>query len=418
MTPLAVAAVFVGAGAAGAAVLPPVRLRRLGIAVPLAGLAALLTVSVVSEVAVPGNGAATALSLDRAAQGLLVAGAISVAIVLLIAPTVEGPELREVGLVGAAAVVALAAGSAIVWAVALLASACVLALRWIATAPGRATFASGRVAIGGAAALVAAAPFLPVAGSLTGTRPVFVAALLACGLAALVGLLPLGGWTLGAFSSVGSTDVAAWPLLLAPTVLLSAQRVLTVLPPLGLVYYEGILTTLGLGTAAWHSLQAARPVMRARYGRVFLTDVSLAAAAIGTGHATQSLPAVLLLVLTHLLAGPVLLQRDGGGRARYAWLLLCGVPPAPSFWGRLLVAEALSQASFWGMIAALVAMSFVFIATVRAMMEPVGARADRAAAAGGARRGLVAVATWASILGGFAVGLAPQGALSFIFGVR
>ena len=418
MTPLAVAAVWAGAGTAGAALLPSVRLRRLGALVPLVGFAALLAAAVVAEVAVPGDSAAASLSLDRVAQGLLAGCAVSLALVLLMAPTVDGPELRVLGLVGAAAVVALAAGSSIVWAVALMGGVCVLALRWIATAPGRATFASGRVAIGGAGALVAAAPFLPVGGALIGPRPVLVAALLACGLASLLGLLPLGGWTLGAFSSVASADVAAWPLLLAPAVLLSAQRVLTILPTLGLVYYEGILTVLGLGTALWHALQAVRRGARPRYGRVLLADLGLAAAAIGTGHIAQSQPALLLLVLTHLVAGPVLLQREGAGRGRIAWLLLCGLPPSPSFWGRLLVLEALTQASFWATVAALVAMSLQFMTSVRVIVEGTRRSETGDEAQPGLRGVIVEAARWAAILGGVTIGLAPHGALMFVFGAR
>ena len=418
MTPLAVAAVWAGAGTAGAALLPSVRLRRLGALVPLAGLAALLAAAAAAEVAVPGGSPAASLSLDRTALGLLAACAVSLALLLLIAPTVDGPELRALGLVGAAAVVALAAGSSIVWAMALLGGTCILALRWIAMAPGRATFASGRVAIGGAGALVAAAPFLPVGGALTGPRPVLVAALLACGLASLLGLLPLGGWTLGALSSVASADVAAWPLLMAPAVLLSAQRVLTILPVLGLVYYEGILTVLGLSTALWHALLSVRQGTRARYGRVVLADLGLAAAAIGTGHIAQSQPALLLLVLTHLLAGPVLLQREGAGGGRFAWLLLCGLPPSPSFWGRLLVVEALTQASFWGTVAALATMSLQFMTSVRVLVE-----GRRRAETGdelkpGLRWAIVEAARWAAILGGVTVGLAPHGALMFVFGVH
>jgi len=417
VTPLAVAIVWAGAGTAGAALLPPIRQRRLGVLVPLAGLGAVLAATV-AAVAVPGEGAAAALSLDRTAQGLLAACAVSLALVLLIAPTVDGPELRELGLVAAAAVVALSAGSAIVWAAAFLGGACLLALRWIGTAPGRATFASGRVAIGGASALLAAAPFLPVGTALTGPRPVFVAALLACGLASLLGLLPLGGWALGVFSSVPSTDAAAWPMLLAPAVLLSAQRVLAILPMLGLVYYEGILTVLGLGTALWHALQGVRRTTRAKYGRVFLADIALAAAAVGSGHVAVSQPALLLLVLSHLLAGPVLLQHDGTGRSRFAWLLLCGLPPAPSFWGRLLVVEALSQSSFWGMSVALLAMGLLFLAPVRAIVEVAGQRDAAAEPGPGFRRLVLEVARWTAILGGVAVGLVPHGALTFVFGVR
>ena len=78
---------------------------------------------------------------------------------LVLAPTIEGPELLTVGLVGAATIVAVTATNPVVWALGLVGAVGVLALRWIAVAPGRATLAAGRVAVGGSAALLAAAPF-------------------------------------------------------------------------------------------------------------------------------------------------------------------------------------------------------------------------------------------------------------------
>src|SRR5579859_3672005 len=153
MTPLAVAAVWAGTGIAGAVLLPQLRLRRLGILVPLAGLAVVLTVSLASA-AVPGSAAPGALSLDRVSQGLIAAAAGSLAATLLLAPSIEAAQLRTIGLGAAAVVVALASGNAVVWSVALVGSLCVLALRWIATSPGRATFTAGRAAVPGAAALL------------------------------------------------------------------------------------------------------------------------------------------------------------------------------------------------------------------------------------------------------------------------
>ena len=418
MSPLAVAAVWAGAGLLGAALLPAVHLRRLGLIVPLAGGAAVLLAAVAVTAPVPGSGPAASLALDRVAQGLLAAAAVSLAATLLLSPTIEGAQMRAIGLAGAGAVVALAEGSAIVWAVALAGSLCVIALRWIATAPGRSTFAAGRVAIPGAAALLAAAPFLPITTVLAGPRPVLVSALLGCGLAALLGLLPLGGWTMGALAILPAADIAAWALLLAPAALLSAARLPAVLPPLALVYFTGILTVLGLATGLWQAVNAHRFQGPARYGRVLLADVALAAVAIGSGRAAQSVSALLLIVLTHLTAGPILLQpRESRPRcARIAWLLLCGVPPAPSFWGRLLVIEALSQTSFWGMVAALAVMAMVFLASILAALRP-----DRDALAGRESRihaGAVEITGWSLAAAGFAVGVAPGAALSFVFGVR
>ena len=418
MSPLAVAGVWAGTGIVGAVVLPALRLRRLGIVVPLAGGAALLFASVVAVAPVPGAAPAADLGLDRVAQGLLGIAAVSLAATLLLAPTVDAAQMRAVGIAGAGAVVALAAGSAVVWAVALAGSLCVVALLWIATAPGRSTFAAGRVAIPGAAALLAAAPFLPIATVLAGPRPVLVSGLLGCGLAALAGLLPLGGWTMGALATLPAAATAVWAVLIAPAVLLSTARLPAVLPPLGLVYFEGILTVLGLATALWQAVQALQHHGRARYGRVLLADIALAAVAIGTGRLTQALPALLLIVLSHATAAPILLQdREARPRSwRVAWLLLCGVPPAPTFWGRLLVIEALAQGTFWGMVAGLCVLAMSFLTSILAVLRPeAGEAVPRSGGIHGAAAELTAAALVAA---GFAVGLAPGAAVSTLFGVH
>lgn len=416
MSPLAVAAVWAGTGIAGGALLPQLRLRRLGILVPLAGLAAVLAVSLTSA-AVPGDQAPATLGLDRAAQGLIAAAAGSLAATLLLAPSIDGAQLRTIGLAAAAVVVALASGNAIVWSVALVGSLCVLSLRWIATMPGRATFAAGRVAVPGAAALLGAAPFLPVAGVLTGARPVLASGLLASGVASIAGLLPLGGWTIGALTTVAAADSAVWVVLLAPAVLLSALRLESVLPPLALTYFEGILTVLGLASALWHGIIAQRLAGRARYVRVLLADMALAATAIGTGHAAQALPAILLLAVTHMAAAPLLLQEPSvRPRARpVTWLLLCGLPPGPSFWGRFAAIEALSQSSFWAMVAALGVMVMLFVAALVAALRREGGTVTEALRLRGVTN---EIAAWTVFGGGLIAGLVPSATLTVIFGVR
>ena len=416
MSPLAVAAVWAGTGIAGGALLPQLRLRRLGVLVPLSGLAVVLTVSLASA-AVPGSAAPAALSLDRVSQGLIAAAAGSLVATLLLAPSIEAAQLRTIGLAAAAVVVALASGSAIVWAVALVGSLCVLALRWIATTPGRATFTAARVAVPGAAALLGAAAFLPVAGVLTGARPVLASGLLACGIAAIAGLLPLGGWAIGALTTVAAADSAVWVVLLAPAVLLSALRLEPVLPPLALSYFEGILTVLGLATALWQGIIAQRLAGRARYVRVLLADLALAATAIGTGHEAQALPALLLLAVTHMATSPLLLQ-DPAVRPRarpVTWLLLCGLPPGPSFWGRFAVLEALSQSSFWAMVAALLGMVLLFVAALVASMRREDARPAQPLRL---RQVMDEGAAWAALGGGLVAGLVPGAALTLIFGVH
>ena len=409
---------WAGAGLLGAVVLPMVHTRRLGLIAPRAGGVAVVFATRGATPAVPGSAPAAALELDRVSQGLIAVAAASLAATLLLAPTVEGAQMRAAGLAGAGTVIVLAEGSAIVWAVALTGSFCVVALRWIATAPGRSTFAAGRIAIPGAAALLAAAPFLPVTTVLAGPRPVLVSALLGCGLAALAGLLPLGGWTMGALATLPAADSAVWAALLAPAVLLSAARLPTVLPPLALVYFDGILTVLGLATGLWQALQALRLAGRVRYGRVLLADLSLAAVAIGTGHPAQSLPALLLIVLSHLVAAPILLQ-DPEARPRVyraAWLLLCGVPPAPSFWGRLLGVEAITQASFAGVVACLAVMAMMFLAAILAAVRPT--REGPPTGETRLRAGAAEISGWSLVAAGFAIGLAPAAAITAVFGVR
>lgn len=416
MTPLAVAAVWAGAGIAGGALLPSLRLRRLGILVPLAGMAVALTVSL-STAAVPGSAPAATLGLDRVSQGLLAAAAGSLVATLLLSPSIEAAQLRTIGLAAAAVVVALGSGNAIVWSVALVGSLCVLALRWVGTTPGRATFTAGRVAVPGAAALLAAAPFLPVTGVLTGARPVLASGLLACGIAAIAGLLPLGGWAIGALTTVAAADSAVWVVLLAPAVLLCALRLEPALPPLALSYFEGVLTVLGLATALWQGIIAHRLTGRARYVRVLLADVALAATAVGTGHAAQALPALLLLAVTHMATSPLLLQDPAvPHRARpVTWLLLCGLPPGPSFWGRFGVLEALSQGSFWATVAGLVVMVLLFVAALVGSMR----REDGMPAQPLTWRRLTDEgAAWAAFGGGLVAGLVPGAALMLIFGVH
>ena len=415
MTPLAVAAVWAGTGIAAGALLPRLKLRRLAILVPLAGLAVVLAVSL-APAAVPGGSPPGALGLDRVAQGLIAAAAGSLLATLVLAPSIDPAESRVIGLAAGAVVVALASGSAIVWSVALVGTLCVLAVRWITCAPGRATFTAGRVAVPGAAALLGAASFLPVTGVLTGARPVLVSGLLACGIAAIAGLLPLGGWAIGTLTTAAAADTAVWAVLIAPAALLSALRLEPVLPPLALSYFEGILTVLGLASALWQGIIAQRVTGRARYVRLLLADIALAATAIGTGHASQAQTALLLLAVTHMAAAPLLLQEQGvRARARsVTWLLLCGVPPGPSFWGRFAVIEALSQSSFWGMVTALVVMAMLFVAPLVASLR----RDDTPADPRRLRALTSEVAAWCVFSGGLIAGLVPGAVLTLIFGVR
>jgi hypothetical protein len=418
MNPLAVAAVWAGAGVAGAAVLPAARARRLGVLVPFAGLVALLLALVAPGVPIPAAGGPGALHLDRTTQGLLMACAISLVLMLVLAPTIEGPELLTVGLAGAATIVAVTATNPVVWALGLLGAVGVLALRWIAVAPGRATLAAGRVAVGGSAALLAAAPFLPVAEAASGSRPVLVSALLACGLAAVLGLVPLGGWAVGALGSLRGAEVAVWPLMVAPAVLLSAERIQLALPPLGSATFARIILAMGLATAVWGGFQAVRANPDRRYARVFIADLGLAAAAIGTGHPGLAQSGGLFLMLTHLVTGPLLLQRVQPATSRprrVAWLLLSGIPPAPSFWGRFLLLEALGQVSSAVLVFALLPMGLLFLSAVLGA-RPARDREEEGAQSPGPRGLATRAAAWLVVAAGLALGVASQSGAALIFG--
>jgi hypothetical protein len=412
---LAVAAVWLGAGAAGALFHTRLKFRRLAIVVPLAGLAAVIVAGAGSSPIQFLSTTVTVSGVDRSGQGLLAAAAVSLATAVILAPSLSGSESFAIGMVGGATVVALATDAVVVWALALTAAVAALAVRWITASPSRGTLAAGRVAGGGAAALLAAGLFLPLP-DVAGPRPVLVAILLASGVAALMALLPLGGWAAGGYASLRGIDVAPWQLLLAPAVLLSTDRLGGALPTASVAVFQRTLLAMALATAVWSGLQAARAHLSARYGRVFLADLALAAAAVGGTRSSVALTGGLLIVLTHLLLGPVLLPLHEEPRRsrpqRVAWALLSGLPPTPSFWGRFLVFEALAQTNAALLYPALVAAALVFVATILACLPGQTRRPGSAP-----RAGLLAPSvSWLLVGGGIALGLAPQGITGMIFG--
>jgi len=417
VSPLGAAAVWAGAGIAGAVFLPALRLRRLAALVPLLAFVAVLLVSVLPGVTLPTDTSPGAFHMDRTTQGLLMASAVSVVLMLILSPPAAGAEVRTLGIAGAAAVVALTSAHPVVMTLALLTAAAAVALRWIARAPGHTTLAAGRVAIAGGAILVAATAFLPVADVLAGPRPVVASALLAGGLATLLGLLPVGGWALGGMLRLRGVEAAVWPLVVAPAALLVAQRIQLILPPLGVATFGHVILTMGLLTAVWHGFQATRAAPGGRYARVLVADLGLAAAAIGSGHTGLAQAGGLFLITCHLLMAPVLLQPPGQPDQRprrLAWLLLSGVPPAPSFWGRFLLLEGLSQVSATVLTFTLVPMGLLFVASV---LGARGAAAGRVQASDAppARPARLAAA-WAAVAGAVAMGLFSTTAAAFIFG--
>jgi formate hydrogenlyase subunit 3/multisubunit Na+/H+ antiporter MnhD subunit len=90
--------------------------------------------------------------------------------------------------------------------------------------------------------------------------------------------------------------------------------------------------------------------------------------------------------------------------------LLSGVPPSPTFWGRLLLLEALAAGNVGSTIAAVVAMVAIFIAAVMASSTRV--RVRRSTGWGHAGD----LAAWLLVAVGIAAGLAPQSFTGFVFG--
>jgi hypothetical protein len=288
-----------------------------------------------------------------------------------------------------------------------------LALHWIGLSPGRTTLAAGRVAGTGTAALLAASPFLPLTGFTTGDRPVVVAALLATGTAAMLAVYPLGGWAAGIIGSLKPVDVAPWMILLVPVVLLIAERFPGGVLGNGAPIFEHVLLVVGLGSAVWGGFWAVRGPGATRYGRVFMADIALCVAAVEGAAVSPAITGALIILVTHLIVAPILLRSDQAGLLwprRVAWALLSGVPPSPTFWGRLLLLEALAAGNVGSTIAAVVAMVAIFIATVLACSTRV--RVGRATGWGRAGE----VAAWLLVAVGIAAGLAPQSFTGFVFG--
>jgi hypothetical protein len=413
VNPAVIAATWLGLGLVASALLRR-RTARLVAVVPLVGAGLTLLAARSSTVALPLGGLGGISGLDRAGQGVLVSAGISMALVMLFQPSVDVSVGRTIGVVGAAATIAMASSDPLVTALALTVAVATLVLRWIGQSPGKATLAAGRVAGTGTAALVAASPFLPLTGFTTGARPIVVATLLATGVAALLAVYPLGGWAAGIIGSLKPIDVAPWQVLLVPVVLIIAERIPGGVLGDGSPIFEHLLLVVGLGSAVWGGFWAARGSPAMRYGRVFMADIALCVAAVEGAAASPALTGALIILVTHLCLAPILLRPERAGLLwprRVAWALLSGVPPSPTFWGRLLLLEALAAGNVGSTIAAVIAMASIFIATVmacssRAVVTP----------ARGWRGRVPELAAWLLLAVGIAIGLAPQSLMRFVFG--
>jgi hypothetical protein len=412
VSPLVPAAVWLALGLVASALLRRSTARLVAV-VPLIGAGLTLLVSRSSTGAVPLGGLGAITGLDRAGQGVLVATGLSMTLVILLQPSVDVAIGRTIGIVGAAATIAMASSDPLITALALTAAVATLVLRWIAQSPGRATLAAGRVTGTGTAALVAASPLLPLAGFTSGDRPIVVGALLATGVAALLAVYPLGGWAAGILGSLKPMHVAPWMIMLVPVVLLIAERIPGGVLGDGGPVFEHVLLVVGLGSAVWGGLWAVMGSAAMRYGRVFMADIALCVAAVEGAPVSPALMGALIILVTHLTVAPILLRTGDQGLVwprRVAWALLSGVPPSPTFWGRLLILEALAAGNVGSTIAAVLAMGAIFIAAVMACSTR--ARVERLRGWGR----LADLAAWLLVGVGIAIGLAPQSFTGFVFG--
>ena len=404
-------AVWLAAAWAGIGViagLGPARLRR-----PIALIAPLLLVAL--TIATMQGGARSdglgggGLALPREAGGLISASATALWLCLLLADRLDGREIIGIGTVGGAVVLLLSTGSPLLFGVAAMLAVAALSLRWISVAPGRASLAAARVAGTGAAALIAVSLLLPAASS--GGQPGMVGGLLVVGVLALAAVVPLGGWAVGALADLPAPEIATWLVLLAPAVLLSAFAIPGPLPLLARLAFDHTILVCGLISALWAGAMSLRVGPATRYGRVALADLGLVAAGIGTGE-TAAIAGGLLLILTHLVVAPILLQtpRPGlGPPRRLVWLAICGLPPSPAFWGRFLILQACVAFSSAVAAACLVAGGLVTVTAVLSV-----AQGEPGAGAPAAHHRVVAA--WLIAAAALAVGLLPMGAVHLVFG--
>ena len=413
MNPIVIAAAWLALGLVASAVFRR-RTARWVAVVPLVGAGLTLLATRSSTAAVPLGGLAAVTGLDRAGQGVLVAAGLSMTLVVLLQPSIDVAVGRSIGVVGAAATVAMASSNPLLTALALTVAVATLALRWIGQAPGRATLAAGRIAGTGTMALVAASPFLPLTGFTGGDRPIVVAALIATAVAALLAVYPLGGWAAGIIATLRPIDVAPWLVLLVPVVLLIAERIPGGDLGDGIPIYEHVLLVVGLGSAVWGGVWAVRGPAATRYGRVFMADISLCIAAVEGAAVSPAITGALIILLTHLTLAPILLRSEGAGLLwprRVAWALLSGVPPSPAFWGRLLLLEALAAGNVGSTVAAVIAMAAILVGAVMACST-----SGRVVTPGGWGGRLSDLTAWLLVAVGIAIGLAPQSLSGFAFG--
>jgi hypothetical protein len=345
------------AGALGATLL---RDRRrlaysVGGALGIAGVAAAL-------IGAPGEASqqlGIPLLLGPGARAILAASALALAFVIAVAPAeVDRLSVLVAGLVGLAAVAALAAGSQTVELALLL----LLLAAGQATLPGLRPFpARLRGPAFGAALLSGGALLASYSGRPQLSR--LAAVLLVLGLAASVGLLPFLQ-ELVPEEPVPASPIA-WTGFVGPALAVGLSGLApSLLNSSSAPVYGALLIGLGLVNIGWGGLaawRAADDVAAWRYS--FLADWGLALVGLGllvpSGVGAARLMLVFLVAIRlplYALARPLLLGRDAPGLGPAGLLVaasLAGAAPFAGFPARLLLLKASSDV-YWPLALVLV----------------------------------------------------------------
>lgn len=411
-TPLVIA--WIAPGLLAAALATRTHRLRGAVLVPLlAAAVAVASLGGGSDLApdlVPGG-----FALGQAAAGVALLGALAMTVAWLLAPPADAGEILAVTSGGALSVVALGTGSPLVYGVALFGATAIIGMARVAASPGRGTLAGLRVTALGAAAMVAAAPFVPVDDSLPAPRLHLAGGLLATGVAALLALVPFGGWLTGSGRSGRLATLLPYVVFVIPAVVLPAQTLQLALPSASRAILGFVMLPLGAVTAAWSSLTALLAPDRDRYPRVLVADLGLIALGLAAQEDAARLGSLLLL-LSHLMVAPLLLAEPAvelSRPRRLAWLALSGVPPSPAAWGRLALIAALT-AAYGGapLVVTLPVVGLVLAVCLRAIGA---ARAAPAAATTVSRT--TRLAAWLVPAGALAFGLAPLATLHRLLGL-
>ena len=355
------------------------------------------------------------LSLGAPAAGMVLVGALAMSVGWLLAPPGDAGEILAGAAAGALGVVALSTGSPLVWGLCLLSASLLIAVSRVAAAPSRATLAGARITALGAGALLAAAPFLPVDETLPDPRLRLAGGLLATGIAALLALVPFGGWLTGAGRASRPASLLPYVVLVLPAVVLPAQALQLALPSGSRAILGWVMLPLGSVTVAWSAFMALTSSDRDRYPRVLVADLGLVALGLVAQEDSARLGSLILL-LTHMVAAPLLLGEPAAEPARprrFAWLAVSGIPPTPAAWGRLsLVIGLVAAYGAPPLVVALPAIGAIIAVSLRAIA------AARAAPPSTMSVGRAApLAAWLVPLGGLGFGLAPLAIVRALLGV-